>query len=122
MKIGARITMPFQSFRGPPLALDHPPGLSFSPNPSLSPPPPPHPRQKNTKKPPVRSPHGDHVFHNQISDAWSMRNWKPGDESGHDHFFATFDKFIPASSSHVAEGVASVIDRAAKEHVQYIEF
>jgi len=75
-----------------------------------------------TSKPAVRCAYDDHVLYNQIIDAWSMRNWKPGDESGHDHFFATFDKFIPASSSHVAEGVASVINRAAKEHVQYIEF
>src|ERR1019366_9479628 len=54
--------------------------------------------------------------------AWSMRNWRPGDESGHDHFFATFDKFGLASHNHVAEAVATVINRAPREHVQYIEF
>ena len=75
-----------------------------------------------TSKPAVRCAYADHVLYNQIIDAWSMRNWKPGDESGHDHFFATFDKFIPASSSHVAEDVSTVINRAAREHVQYIEF
>jgi adenosine deaminase len=75
-----------------------------------------------TSKPAMRCAYDDHVLYNQIIDAWSMRNWKPGDESGHDHFFATFDKFIPASSSHVAEGVSTVINRAAQEHVQYIEF
>jgi adenosine deaminase len=75
-----------------------------------------------TSKPAVRCAYADHVLYNQIIDAWSMRNWKPGDESGHDHFFATFDKFILASSSHVAEDVSTVINRAAREHVQYIEF
>ena len=75
-----------------------------------------------TPKPAIRCAYDDHVFYNQIVDAWSMRNWRPGDESGHDHFFATFDKFIPASNLHTAEAVASVINRAAKEHVQYIEF
>jgi len=75
-----------------------------------------------TPKPAVRCAYDDHILYNQIIDAWSMRNWRPGDESGHDHFFATFDKFIPASNNHTAEAVASVANRAAKEHVQYIEF
>src|SRR5580698_991855 len=61
--------------------------------------------QKYTSKPAIRCAYDDHVLYNQIIDAWSMRNWRPGDESGHDHFFAAFDKFGPASSSHVAEGV-----------------
>ena len=78
--------------------------------------------EKYTSKPGVRCAYGDHVLYNQIIDAWSMRNWRPGDESGHDHFFATFDKFALASDSHVADAVASVVNRAAREHVQYIEF
>jgi adenosine deaminase len=78
--------------------------------------------QKYTSKPAIRCAYDDHVLYNQIIDAWSMRNWRPGDESGHDHFFATFDKFGPAVDGHVAESVASVIERAAREHVQYIEF
>ena len=41
----------------------------------------------------IRCAYDDHILYNQIIDAWSMRNWRPGDESGHDHFFATFDKF-----------------------------
>ena len=75
-----------------------------------------------TPKPGVRCAYDDHILYNQIIDAWSMRNWRPGDESGHDHFFATFDKFGLASHNHVAEAVATVINRAAREHVQYIEF
>lgn len=75
-----------------------------------------------TPKPSIRCAYDDHILYNQIIDAWSMRNWRPGDESGHDHFFATFDKFGLTSHNHVAEGVATVIDRAAREHVQYIEF
>jgi adenosine deaminase len=78
--------------------------------------------EKYTAKPAVRCAYGDQILYNQIIDAWSMRNWKPGDDSGHDHFFATFDKFIPASNAHVAEDISTVINRAAKEHVQYIEF
>src|SRR5579859_393097 len=75
-----------------------------------------------TPKPAVRCAYDDHILYNQIIDAWSMHNWRPGDESGHDHFFATFDKFGLASHNHAAEGVATVINRAAREHVQYIEF
>jgi len=78
--------------------------------------------EKYTAKPLIRCAYDDHVLYNQIIDAWSMRNWKPGDESGHDHFFAAFDKFGLASHGHVADAVASVINRAAREHVQYIEF
>jgi adenosine deaminase len=75
-----------------------------------------------TPKPSIRCAYDDHILYNQIIDAWSMRNWRPGDESGHDHFFATFDKFGLTSHNHVAEGVATVINRAAREHVQYVEF
>lgn len=75
-----------------------------------------------TPKPAIRCAYDDHILYNQIIDAWSMRNWRPGDESGHDHFFATFDKFGLASHNHVAEAIATVVNRAAKEHVQYIEF
>jgi len=75
-----------------------------------------------TAKPGVRCAYADHVLYDQIINAWSMRNWEPGDGSAHDHFFATFDKFGLASHGHVADAVASVINRAAREHVEYIEF
>jgi adenosine deaminase len=78
--------------------------------------------EKYTAKPAVRCAYDDHILYNQIIDAWSMRNWRPGDESGHDHFFATFDKFGLTAHNHVAESVATVINRAGAEHVQYIEF
>jgi adenosine deaminase len=78
--------------------------------------------EKYTSKPAIQCAYADHVLYNQIIDAWSMRNWKPGDESGHDHFFATFDKFGLASHDHVPEAIASVINRAAREHVGYVEF
>jgi adenosine deaminase len=75
-----------------------------------------------TPKPAIRCAYDDHILYNQIVDAWSMRNWRAGEESGHDHFFATFDKFGLATHNHVPEAIASVINRAAKERVQYIEF
>lgn len=75
-----------------------------------------------TAKPAARCAYGDHVLYNQMIDAWSMRNWKPGDESGHDHFFAAFDKFGLASHTHVAEGIAASTNRAGMDHLQYVEF
>ncbi len=75
-----------------------------------------------TAKPAARCSYGDHVLYNQMVDAWSMRNWKPGDESGHDHFFAAFDKFGLASHTHVAEAIAAATNRAGMDHLQYVEF
>ncbi len=78
--------------------------------------------EKYTDKPAIRCAYSDQVLYNQIIDAWSMRNWRGGDESGHDHFFATFDKFELAAGSHYAEAIATVVNRAGAEHVPYIEF
>lgn len=75
-----------------------------------------------TPKPAIRCAYDDHILYNQIIDAWSMRNWRAGEESGHDHFFATFDKFDLTTRNHVSDAIASVVNRAAKEGVQYIEF
>ena len=75
-----------------------------------------------TAKPAARCAYGDHVLYNQMIDTWSMRNWRPGDESGHDHFFASFDKFGLASHTHVAEAIAAATNRAGMDHLQYVEF
>lgn len=75
-----------------------------------------------TPKPAIRCAYDDHILYNQIIDAWSMRNWRAAEESGHDHFFATFDKFEAVTDAHTAESVATVTNREAKEHVQYIEY
>jgi hypothetical protein len=75
-----------------------------------------------TAKPAARCSYGDHVLYNQMIDAWSMRNWRPGEESGHDHFFATFDKFGLALRTHVAEEIAAATNRAGMDHLQYVEF
>lgn len=75
-----------------------------------------------TAKPAARCAHGDHMLYNQMIDAWSMRNWTPGEESGHDRFFATFEKFGLASHTHVAEAIAAATDRAGRDHLQYVEY
>jgi adenosine deaminase len=75
-----------------------------------------------TPKPAARCAYGNQVLYNQLIDAWSLRNWNSGNESGHDHFFATFDKFGLASHTHVAEAIAASTDRAGEDHLQYVEY
>ncbi|HUM06017.1 MAG TPA: hypothetical protein VLT90_11200 [Terriglobales bacterium] len=72
-------------------------------------------------KPSVRCAYQDHVLYNQLVDAWSMRNWHREDESGHDHFFGTFDKFHPAFDRHYGDAIAEIAARAAGNHLQYVE-
>jgi adenosine deaminase len=72
-------------------------------------------------KPGVKCAYQDHILYNQIVDAWSMRNWHAEEESGHDHFFGTFDKFAPALDGHIGNAVAEVASRAAEDHLQYVE-
>jgi adenosine deaminase len=77
--------------------------------------------ERFTSKPAVRCAYGDHVLYNSMIDAWSMRNWNPGEESGHDHFFATFDKFSLASHNHTGDEIAEAASRAAENHLQFLE-
>jgi hypothetical protein len=72
-------------------------------------------------KPSVRCAYQDHILYNQLIDAWSMRNWHREEESGHDHFFGTFDKFAPAFEKHIGTALAEVASRAAADHLQYVE-
>jgi len=72
-------------------------------------------------KPSVRCAYQDHILYDQLVDAWSMRNWHREEESGHDHFFATFEKFGPALEKHIGDALAEVSSRAAADHLQYVE-
>ncbi|MDQ2700854.1 MAG: adenosine deaminase, partial [Actinomycetota bacterium] len=63
----------------------------------------------------------DTRFYDDIIAAWSMRNFIPGPESGHDHFFATFDLFGAAFGGRQGDGLAEVTNRAGSQNVQYVE-
>jgi adenosine deaminase len=73
-----------------------------------------------SSKPAIRCAYDDHVLYNSIVDAWSMCN-RSGEEPGHDHFFATFDKFVPALTNHYGDAIAEAAARAAADHLQYLE-
>jgi adenosine deaminase len=84
--------------------------------------PPCDPCDSYSPKPAAHCSYRDQVLYNQLIDAWSMRNWSAGSESGHDHFFASFDKFALASHTHVAEAIAAATKQAGLDHLQYVEF
>ena len=67
------------------------------------------------------------VFQNQklydaLVDAFSMRSFVPSaGVSGHDQFFATFDRFGALDKSHAGEWLDEVATRAAAQNEQYVE-
>ena len=71
-------------------------------------------------------PAGD-AFKNQnlydaMVNAFSMRYFVPSSGiSGHDQFFATFDRFHALGKAHVGEWVDEITTRAAEQNEQYIE-
>jgi adenosine deaminase len=54
-------------------------------------------------------------------DAWSMRNFHFEKESGHDHFFATFEKYLPILVRHRGEMLNEVVQRACEQNELYLE-
>ncbi|MEA2670110.1 MAG: adenosine deaminase [Chloroflexota bacterium] len=63
---------------------------------------------------------GDRALFTQVLDAWSMEDFEPGPETGHDHFFATFARF-GAAARHTGDMIAEVAARAAAENEFYLE-
>jgi hypothetical protein len=72
-------------------------------------------------KPPASAALQDPTLYGHLLDAFSMRQFIPGTESGHDHFFATFGKFGAATNGHTADMLVEVRNRAAADHLQYME-
>ncbi len=65
----------------------------------------------------------DPVLYRDVLDTWSMRHFSGANgESGHDHFFATFIKFWPATYDHLGDILAETVSRAGREHLSYVEF
>jgi hypothetical protein len=61
------------------------------------------------------------VYHDLV-DAFSMRDFVSRDGlSGHDQFFATFARFDAATSAHTADMIAEAANRAAADHLDYLE-
>jgi adenosine deaminase len=61
-------------------------------------------------------------LYNRLVDSLSMRSLVPTpDFSGHDQFFATFDRVHGLSKKHIGEWVDEIASRAASQNQQYLE-
>ena len=61
------------------------------------------------------------AYHDMV-DALSMRDFVAhASASGHDHFFATFDKMGVSADGRDAESIAEAANRAAEDHLSYLE-
>jgi adenosine deaminase len=61
-------------------------------------------------------------LYDRLIDSFSMRSYVPTPGfSGHDQFFATFDKFHGLNGRHIGEWVDEVAARSAAQNQQYIE-
>src|ERR1700722_11284755 len=76
----------------------------------------------NTDHVPAASVPQNQKLYDELIDSFSMRTFVPrtGD-SGHDHFFDTFDKFGGTDKRHVSEWIDEVATRAAAQNEQYLE-
>ncbi len=61
-------------------------------------------------------------LYDRLVDSFSLRSFVPrAGYSGHDQFFATFDRFGGLSKKHIGEWVDEVASRAAEQNQQYLE-
>ena len=63
----------------------------------------------------------DPTLYTSMLDSLSMRQFRGTKESGHDHFFATFGKFSPATYDRLPDMLAEAVSRFAGENVDYVE-
>ena len=60
-------------------------------------------------------------LYNKIIKSWSMEGFIPGQESGHDHFFNGFMKYMLVVINYRPQLIANVMKRAADQHEHYLE-
>ena len=63
----------------------------------------------------------DNSLASAVTDSLSMRNFVPGRENAHDHFFNAFAKFGPTKPERRGEMLAEIIQRAAEQNESYLE-
>jgi len=60
-------------------------------------------------------------FYYSVVNSWSMRDFVPGKESGHDHFFNGFHKYMSLVVDYKPQLLVDIIQRAATQQEQYLE-
>ncbi|HLO45133.1 MAG TPA: hypothetical protein VK175_12430 [Leadbetterella sp.] len=61
------------------------------------------------------------VYRQKLLEKWSNKDFHPSKGPSDDHFFSTFDGFVPAKDPKLATGLLELKERAIKENVSYIE-
>ncbi len=99
----------------------NPKTLSFAKNTGLTSDTPPHPKCPEGTVPAANA-FTDQNLYDALIDSFSMRSFVPSaGVSGHDQFFATFDRFSGIDKSHNGEWLDEVATRAATQNEQYLE-
>src|ERR1700721_1105335 len=99
----------------------NPTTLSFTKNTGTTRSLPPHPVCGEAHVPAAEA-FKDQKLYDALVDAFSMRAFVPSSGvSGHDQFFATFDRFRSLNKSHTGEWLDEVATRAASQNEQYLE-
>ncbi|MGH6981147.1 MAG: adenosine deaminase family protein [Stellaceae bacterium] len=70
---------------------------------------------------PAAAAQDDRNLYDALVTSFSMHDFYPDDETAHDHFFATFDKFAAAEGEREGDMLAEALQRAASDHVVYLE-
>jgi adenosine deaminase len=60
-------------------------------------------------------------YRQKLLEKWSSKDFHPSKGPSDDHFFSTFDGFLPAEDPNLATGLLELKERAIKENVSYIE-
>ena len=71
--------------------------------------------------PPVKDAVAKSDAYNALIDAFSVRNYAIRPVSGHDQFFATFDRYDAADSGRKGDMLAEVRSRAGSQNILYLE-
>ena len=61
------------------------------------------------------------LYRQKLLEKWSSKDFHPSKGPSDDHFFSTFDGFMPAKDLNLSTGLLELKERAIKENVSYIE-
>ncbi|MDF2261613.1 adenosine deaminase [Streptantibioticus ferralitis] len=82
----------------------------------------PRPPADTARARPLSDTAKDRQFRNQVIGAWSMHGFREHHgETGHDHFFSTFDKFGPTLTGHSGDMLAAVARDTYRNGALYLE-
>jgi adenosine deaminase len=81
----------------------------------------PPPCDSSQGHPAASSAFQEQALYDAMVDAYSMRDFHPVRESGHDHFFNSFGKFLLVTQNHAGDMLAEAVAHAGEDQEQYLE-